>query len=404
MSDVALRCTLAGAEQEIFVSTGVLQFRQRGPWLARELACSSPVAPAVGSAATLVCHREDGADDLFVGTVRRATSNPGDETLTVSLVAGAGGLLQQLPPLDHVLGGAYVPAGLVARAICDAAGETLDDGVEEALDAITLPRWHRATDTTASVALDLLTYHLGLVTRTPYSWRVLPSGRVWMGAETWPVISGAAYWTGIDADDGAVLYAVRGAPFVAGQAIDGLNAIEVLYTLNDVGLDVRVRGAVAGDLAHVPDLNLYRGSYSGTVLAQRSDGTIDVRCDDPRIGDLQRLAFRCGLPGALVTFDPSTSPRVRVRFDGASPAGAFAEGADQDPGVTTPAALAAGYLLAGTMTVGTGGAPVVVNLGWSSTPSGPFALVASVPVAAPATPPVGTGTSITTASMRTKLR
>lgn len=344
MSDVAIRIILAGAPAEIFVSTGVLQMRQRGPWLARELVCSSKLAPAAGSPAILVCKREDGAeDDLFVGTVRRSVANPADEVLTLSLVAGNGKLLTALPPLDHVLGSQNVPAGTIARAICDAAGEVLADGVELALDAVTLPRWHRATDTTAAVALDLLAWALG------FTWRVLPSGKVWMGAETWPAISGGAYWTGLDADDGVTTYSVHGAPFAVGQAIDdgrggSVRAVEVLYQIGESGLDVRVRGAVAGDVPHVPDLDLYRGSYSATVVHQRDDGTIDVRCDDARLGELQRLAFRVGIPGATVTFAPSSTPppRVRVRFDGASPAGAYAADADQDPNAGPRPALRVG--------------------------------------------------------------
>lgn len=324
MSDVALTCVLGGSSQDVFVSSGFLRLRQRGNWTAY-VESSNTVAPTELSPASLLVRREDGSADTFTGAVRRAKANPGNQKLAVTVVGGAGKLIFPLPPLDHVLGSGPIPAGVVARAICDAAGEQLAPGVEAALDATLLPRWHRATDTTPAIALDLLAHQLQV------PWRVLPSGLVWMGVETWSAVDGAAYWTGLVEDDGAVTYAPRGAPYLPGQTIDGVRAIDVRY---DVGaaLTCEIRGAVTGDPPHVPDLDLYRGSYSATVVAQNPDGTIDVRCDDARIGELRRLLFRVGLPGASATFDPTTAPppRVRVRFDGASPAGAFAEGADQD--------------------------------------------------------------------------
>ena len=330
MSDVALTCQLTGGPTDIFVTSGYLRARQLGPWLAY-LECSSKLAPAEMTPASVLVRREDGTVDTFAGTVRRARVNPGSEAMKVSIVGGAGKLTTTLPALDHYQGATYVPAGVVARAICDAAGETLAPGVELALDARLLPRWHRAQDVTAATAIDLLAAELG------YSWRVLPSGLVWLGPETWPAVSpsaAGAYWTGLVEDDGAATYAVRGAPFMPGQSLSGVNLIDVRYEVGGA-LSVVTRGAVSGDPPHVPDLALYARCYSGTVLTQNADGTLDVRCDDARIGGLRSLALRVGIPGALVTVPASS--RVRVRFDGASPKGAFAEGIDQDPSASAPA-------------------------------------------------------------------
>jgi hypothetical protein len=329
MSDVALRCQFNGAPQEIFVVEGFVRERQRGPAVAY-LECSSKTAPPEGSPATVVFHRESGPDDTFVGTVRRAKAYAGNEKLVVSWVGGAGKLITPLRPVDHVLGHAEVPAGLIARAIVADAGEQLAAGVEAALNTRTLPRWHRATDVTAATALDLLADELG------YVWRILRDGTVWIGAETWAANNGSAYLMDPDLDDGAVMYAVRGAPLIVGQAIDGVRAIETRYNIASSSITAEVRSAVSGDPPFAPDRDLYRGSYSATVVKQNTDGTLDVRCDDGRIGDLRALALRVGIPGALVTVPDGA--RVRVRFDGASPKGAFAEGLDQDS--TAVAALA----------------------------------------------------------------
>lgn len=343
MSTVSLTAQLGGSTQDVFVARGWLRQRQRGPWTAL-IVTSNAVSPAVGSPATVSFTRTTGVVDAFNGTVRRAAVNPGSGLLEVTVVAGAGGLITSLPPLDTVYGNSTVPAGVVARAICDAAGEQLAPGVELALDAITLPRWHRASDITGATALDLLADYLGM------PWRVLPSGFVSIAAETWPVTDNAAYWMDQDLDDGGVFYAPDGAPLLVGQSIDGVPAIDVRYQFDDTEVTCEIRGAVPGDPVHVPDRSLYGRSWSATVKAQNADGTIDVSCDDARIGDLRSLAVRCGLPGALVTLDMTVSNRVRVRFDGASPVGAFAEGYDQDPTATKAASLVGDGVGAGTLT------------------------------------------------------
>ncbi len=337
MSDVALNCTLGGQAQDVFASKGFLRLRQRGPWTSY-LECSSKLAPVAGSPATVVVRREDGTLDSFVGTVRRAAVNPGSESLKVSVVAGAGKLLAQLPPLEHVQGANGIPAGVIARAIADGAGETLAPGVEAALDATLLPRWHRAQDVTGATAFDLLADALG------YVWRHLSSGLVWIGAETWPVVAATtagAYWTGLVEDDGVTTYTVRGAPFLPGQSVGGANVIDARYEVAGA-LEVELRSAVAGDPPHITDANLYRTSWSATVKASNADGTIDVTCDDARMGDLRSLQVRVGIPGASVTVPAGA--RVRVRFDGASPKGAFAEGIDQDSTAALSVALASGFL------------------------------------------------------------
>jgi hypothetical protein len=368
LSDVALTCQLGGTTKDIFVSSGFLRLRQRGPWYAY-LECSSDAAPAELSACTVVVRRENGTADNFAGTVRRAVQNPGTQNLAVTVVGGAGKLLAALPPRDYAPTPQQWPAGIVARAICDDAGEVLAPGVEQALDATTLPRWHRATDVTAAVALDLLAGRLG------YVWRVLPTGLVWMGTETWPSVASSAagaYWTGLVEDDGAVLYTVRGAPFAPGQSVDVghigqpdvRRLIDVRYQVAGA-LIVELRGAVTGDPAHVPDLDLYRACYPGTVVVQQADGSLDVRCDDARMGELRSVPLRVGIPGATVTVPMGA--RVRVRFEGASPAGAICDALDQDPAATAAVSLVGDGITTGTLSVS---GAVGAVLTWTP-PSGP---------------------------------
>src|SRR5262245_48193536 len=318
---VSLRTQSLG---DLAVQNGDLRLRQWAPWLAY-LECPIGSAPAAGEAATLVVRREDETETTFTGTARRAGVVPGSESLFVSLVGGAGKLLDELPAVDHVAGSTPVLAGLVARRIADDAGELLADGVEAALDARTLQRWHRASGMPGAVALDLLAAELG------YVWRVLPSGRIWIGAETWPETAAPTYITE-DPDDGSVTYAPDGAPIVAGQLVAGVRVVEAAYTFAPGKLRLSVRGAVAGDPPRSIDRELYGRAWGARVLAQRSDGTLDLRADDARIGELLAVPFRLGIPGALVTVPEGA--RLRVRFEGASPAGAYACDIDQDTAAT----------------------------------------------------------------------
>lgn len=396
MSSISLTVTLPGsaAPQNIFVTRGWLRMRDRGNWTAY-LESSNTVAPAEGSPATVNFARTDGVTvDAFVGTVRRAAVNPGNSLPVVTVVGGAGKLLAQLPPLDHVYGGTTIPAGVVARAICDAAGEQLAPGIEAALDATALPRWHRASDITAATALDLLADYLGM------PWRMLPSGLVSIAAETWPTNDNAAYWMNMDGDDGGAFYAPDGAPLIVGQSIDGARAIDVRYDFDDTNVTCEVRSAVTGDPPHRPDLDLYRGSWPAKVIEQNDDGTIDVTCDDPRMGDVRSVPVRLGFPGSSLTLDMTQPTRVRVRFEGASPAGAFAESFDQDPAATLPVALATGYLYA---EMASGG---IVALYWSPFQGAPSGSPAWTPIAFGPTPPGPStqGTPIAFPSAQVRLR
>jgi hypothetical protein len=93
----------------------------------------------------------------------------------------------------------------------------------------------------------------------------------------------------------------------------------------------------------------YMGVYEAMVLAQLPDGTLEVRCDDPAIGELSRVPFRPGIPGSKVVIDPTD--RVRIRFASASPSSYFAESLDQYSTSTAPVARKGDAVICGTLTV-----------------------------------------------------
>ncbi len=331
---------------ELPVRAGTLRSLDRGPWKARvECAVIEPTMAAPTGPIAIVLRRESGAEDTFAGTVRRSSIAKGKARLDVAIVGGAGRLLAELDPrgLDFVEGSTPLPAGLVLRRIADAAGETLADGVEAAFDAYQLPRWHVAGGMSGAASLDVFVADLARRTGLAIGWRILPSGRLWVGVETWPTLTHEARPLDPDLDDGVIEYAPDGAPLLAGWTIDERRAVEVVYAVQPGSLRATVRAAVAGDPPHRPDLELYGRSWPAAVVAQHDDGTLDVRCDDARIGELLAVPLYVGIPGCKVTVpvdpDPALTSRVLIRFEGASPAAAFASALEQDDAATKALAL-----------------------------------------------------------------
>jgi hypothetical protein len=348
-------CVLRCSAGDLAVLSGYLRLPQRGNFVAA-LECALTTAPA-GACSLLFTPEARGstpaaAPSVFAGFIRFAEAIEGSNTLTVEMVGGAGQLQTELPPLEHVLAATTIPAGLVAAAIVAALpGEALAPGVEQALDAYQLPRWHRAGGITARDAIDVLVYDLATWTGLDLGWRMLANGTIWIGLETYPVVDVATYpgteYAGQVTTDAAVLYAPSGAPLLPGTVVTSsgkggtisTQAVEVEYTLVPPALRAKVRQVMPGQPARVPDLSLYARSWGATVAGpQNADGTLDVTCDDARMGDMRRLSFRLGVPGATVVGIPRGA-RVRVRFQDGSPRGAYACDVDQDPGDTQPFAL-----------------------------------------------------------------
>lgn len=380
MSTIALSCSLG----QLAVSGGYVRMGVRGNWTGH-VECASVTKPAGACALLVQPEQTPGAPPAspatFQGWVRDTGSIEGSNTLTVEIVGGAGQLGLQLPPLDYSGGLTGIPAGAILSAIIGKLpGEQLAAGVVQALDAYLIPRWHTVGGTIARDAIDLLVYDLAQSTGLPFGWRMMGNGQLWAGLETYPVVnvadSGSAY-TGQDTRDGVVLYAPNGAPLAPGTTITSsgpagslaVQAVEVLYTLSSPALRARVRRAMAGDPPKVPDLSLYSRTWPASVKTANADGSIDVTCDDARLGDLRGLTFRPGLPGC--TAAPPALSRVRVAFDGASPRGAYACTADPGGTPTDPAPQAFALVTAGTYLSATappGGGPVVFVL--SPTPTG----------------------------------
>jgi hypothetical protein len=301
------------------ILSGSMRLPTGRPWSGVVDVHSEALALAELSPASIVLTREDGTEDVFSGVVRRAALNAGRSDLCVTVVAGQGLLARTIPPRDHAPGVTKIPAGLIARGICEDAGELLASGVEEALDKLTVRRWTRFAGP-GSAALDLLAATLKL------AWRFLPAGRVWVGAPAW-VAGPELRRLGYALEDGGRRYGPDGGQVLPGQLLEDGRVSDVVYMFGGP-LRAEARDDVAGDPSHVPELDLYRATYSATIVSQAPDGSLELVPDDDRLGDrdhpLRGVDLRCGIPGARITYQAPGGERVRIAFESADPRAAYA--------------------------------------------------------------------------------
>lgn len=322
---------------ELQTTTGIVDILEgdiampaRGPWLAHLIVdadtAESAVAPS--GAVSIVMHAETGGPSAvtFAGTVRRG--NPWQGRCPLVVVGGAGGLRTELPSRDHLPGPTTVDALLVAQGIASACGEELDASVSDALTGLTLDRWVRLR-MTAARALSVLADSLGL------QWRVLSSGKLWIGRETWPTVGDAAVGLEIDedADDGMIVAAPDTAAIRPGTTVLGRRIERVTYRL-EAGTRAELLFAITGEASEPLEPIVYREAHGAKIIKQNDDGTLEIVADDPRLGGLSSVPIRSGIPGAKLTLDAAKinagTERVRLAFEGGSPSKPYAFGFDED--------------------------------------------------------------------------
>jgi len=116
---------------------------------------------------------------VYAGTAFREGTFAG--LLSLRIVGGANGLRTVISPKFYQ----NAPARLPVTEVLTSVGEVLSATSDAATLSTTLPRWLRMGGK-AGNALD------ALVDKLCVSWRMLPSGQLWLGPETWPVITPTA--------------------------------------------------------------------------------------------------------------------------------------------------------------------------------------------------------------------
>lgn len=354
MSGAELHTTIG----DLDVSEAYVRLLLQGNWMAT-CEIGWPDVPPIGSPATLSITRSDGTLDAFTGTIRRAQNLIDAQRTSVTLVGGAGKLLDVIPPRHHASGASTIPAGLVLSGIVDATAsvganaraEVLAPGVLATANTFPLLRWTRV-EGEAWAAVENLAYTIGL------HWRMLRDGTLWMGEETWPAVDARAFYCSGDPRDGMVLYAPDGAPYVPGTTIDGARVVECCYRIEPGKVRMEARMALAGDPVRMPPLGPYARSYVCKSVIQHSDDrTLDLTGSDPTLGDdLRRIPYKTADTGTRVEVPDGSI--VRLSFDNGLPDGAFVTSVDMDTAPTHRFALQDDDVDCGSLLVATAGGVV----------------------------------------------
>lgn len=200
--------TVAGLE----VLRATIARPRRGPWVADLEVDGEP--PSSGSVTI-----SGGGVDLVGSVVRGgAPSSRG----AVRIVGGGGRLGAVLPPRFY----RGVPARVVLVDLCRDAGEELASTSDPGVLSTVFPRWVRVRGVASSL-LDaaLRTLPAGSI------WRVLASGKVWVGREAWTAAPASEdrILTAHEAGDGRVTWAVEDLSLAGGQTIDGRRIDHVVH-------------------------------------------------------------------------------------------------------------------------------------------------------------------------------
>lgn len=273
-------------------------------------------ATAPTGAMVLSFANESGPPVTFAMTVVTSTEWQGRSK--VFLVGGAGGLAKPVVARSYVETPARIP---LADLIRD-AGEVLDPSVN--VDPAEFSSWTRAS-APAERALSTLARELGL------TWRVLPMGKIWIGTDTWAPFT--TDLTEFDDDGGKdiAIFAPSAPTLLPGVTIGGRKVTGCVYQLDsklrlEVMFDRQERSEFETAIRGVLTELVYLGDFDATVGNQNSDGSLDVTCDDARIGAVGSVPIRGLLSAKYVV---ASGTRCRVSFaNGGDPQKPFAHSFD----------------------------------------------------------------------------
>lgn len=136
------------------------------------------------------------------------------------VVGGTGGLRGNVEARSYH----DVDARRVLSELCEDAGEALSSASTRAVLTSRLSYWTRAAGR-ASVALSALCDALGA------TWRVLPTGHVWVGTETWPE-AGAVVELDRDPAEGSRLLAPESIALAPGVTLGGVRVGRVEHLVD----------------------------------------------------------------------------------------------------------------------------------------------------------------------------
>lgn len=234
------------------------------------------------------------------------------ERTTAHLVGGKGGLSKKIPA-QHFND---ATAKTVISEILREAGETLDS--LHSIPDTKFGNWQRR-EGQAAHALTAVTDRRGLV------WRSTDAGTIWVGTDTYPEVLPDVYvldedWEAgtltIAADDFSELAKIVPGCTFEGHRIEQVTHVVTPKSLRTIASINSLEGSAKAFLSTIRAGVASFGTYKAKVIAQNSDGTLQLQPEDPVISGrgLDKVPIREGAPGWKTTV--SNGAIVSVAFDG----------------------------------------------------------------------------------------
>lgn len=241
----------------------------------------------------------------LIGTAIRAEVFA--DSLRVFVVAGNGGLAKQVKAKGYT----KAPAKTIVDDLLGEVGEKLSASAKV---PGTLESWTRIEGRADEALTDLVEF-LGL------TWRVDPTGEVWIGTDTYPEASDPEALTmDSNAASGSIVVASPAPFYVPGVTVQKQKVETVVHTIGDqftsrlfVGGSDRIRGALETLVRKTLRVDRF-GAYFCKVVSQNSDGTLELLPDLPKIPGTSKVPIKLGVPGITVKVKPGA--RVALTWDG----------------------------------------------------------------------------------------
>lgn len=301
------------------LTEGTFYFPRVGAWsIDARLFSESAITGTV----SVVC---DGI--TFLGTVDRGGLF--NNAATLRIVPGAGGMSKLTTPKSY-----RQTTGLtVLQDLLDLAGEKLDPTTDTSALSRAIPAWTVSLMPIGRAAA-YLCERLGL------TWRMLPNGRFWAGAESWPATAVAdadIQVMGRDDSLGEMTVGLVSPALLPGTtyASRKIGVVETVVTGSSVRARVVFEDAGEGGRVLTAFNKLIRNATAdldyamclwAKVVAQAGD-RIDVIPEDTRYPPISQVPLTVGVAGAKLTV--AAGARVLIGFSARDPRFPYVHGWDQ---------------------------------------------------------------------------
>jgi hypothetical protein len=266
----------------------------------------------------------------LTGTILRAGDNEGRVFCLV--VGGKGGLSKIVPAkmYDYQL-----KVQLPLQEILASVGETLSPTSTLSVLTTQLPNWTRFEGSAADL-LNALADQVGAL------WRVLPDGTVFFGKDTWPQtldFDRTLLWQ--DPTWATATFSVSTLSVLPGNRfptdplpisnrkmaccryqMDPTYSRVTVWFAEESGLslDDPLHAGLVAFIKQTMRFVDYHKTYSGKVLVQRANGTLDVVPEDNRLPPLTSVPLRTNIPGSKFSNTAvAAGTQVKITFENGDP-------------------------------------------------------------------------------------